>query len=64
MVQHGASLLLPGPDRLVAEGFVDEPSNTATINSDPNHDGDVLGQLLSVLLSGVCNKDNVGYKIE
>ena len=53
MVEHGASLFLPGPDRLVAEGFVDEPSDTATINSDPNHDGDVLGQLLSVLLSGV-----------
>ena len=53
MVQDGVSGLFPGPNGLVTEGFVYEPSDTAAVHSDANHDGDVLGELLSVLLGGV-----------
>ena len=53
MVQHRVPGLLPGPDGLVTEWFVYEPSDTPPVHSDANHDGDVLGQLLGVLLSGI-----------
>ena len=53
MVQHGVPGLFPGPNGLVTEGFVYEPSNTATVHSDADHDSHILGQLLSVLLGGV-----------
>ena len=53
MVEEGVPGFFPGPNGLVTEGFVYEPSYTATIHSDANHDGHILGQLLSVLLGGV-----------
>ena len=53
MVQHRVPGLLPGPDGLVTEWFVYEPSDTPPVHSDANHDGDVLGQLLGVLLGRI-----------
>ena len=53
MVQHGVPGLFPRPNGLVTEGFVYEPSYTATVHSDANHDGHILGQLLGVLLGRI-----------
>ena len=53
MVEDGVSGFLPGPNGLVTEGFVYEPSNTATVHCDANHDSHVLGQLLGVLLGRI-----------
>ena len=53
VVEQRPSLFLPSPYRLVAERFVDDPSDTATINSNPNHDSHVLGEVLCVLLGSI-----------
>ena len=58
MLQQVASLSPPSPDGLVTEWFVDDASETSTIHSDPNHDSDVLGEALRVLLGRVY-KDQV-----
>ena len=50
VVQQRAALFLPRPDGLVAERFVDESSDTATVDSNAHHDSDVLGEVLRVLL--------------
>ena len=56
VLQQVTPLPPPAPDGLVAEGFVNDAPETSSIHSDPDHDRDVLGEALSVLL-GCVYKD-------
>ena len=53
MLQQVAPLPPPAPDGLVAEGFVDDATETSSIHSDPDHDRDIFGEALRVLLGRV-----------
>ena len=50
MLQQVTPLPPPAPDGLVTEGFVDDATETSSIHSNPDHDRDVLGEALRVLL--------------